>query len=148
TAPHKPLLLLVFLDMVENKALSECTLELTPDLAFRFSVYGSVVAHRRSQALFVNFPFFHLQREGFWHALDERMEPASDRKRVRYANVDPEFCTLAKDPEFRERARYLVIAKYFRPEERAALYTLCNVAVPDEDEIAKQADYEPLIEAK
>src|SRR5271157_6545504 len=64
-APHKPLFLLVFFDMLEAGQLSDGMLELTPSLAFRFSVYGSVVAHRRSQKLLVIFPFFHLRSEGF-----------------------------------------------------------------------------------
>jgi hypothetical protein len=43
--------------MVEAGQLSDGMLELSPSLAFRFSVYGSVVAHRRSQKLLVVFPF-------------------------------------------------------------------------------------------
>jgi putative restriction endonuclease len=147
-APHKPLLLLVVLDLVEMGQLADGTLELTPELAFRFSVYGGVVAHRRSQTLQVRFPFFHLQSDGFWQALDEQREPTTDRKSVRYEIVDPEFLSLARDPSFREQARYLLIAKYFPEEERAALYSLCNLEVPDEDEIARHAEYQPLIAAK
>ena len=81
-APHKPLLLLVIFDMVESGELPEGALNLTPDLAFRFSVYGSVVAYRRSQALLVRFPFYHLKSEGFWHVLDEEGQPAADAGRA------------------------------------------------------------------
>ena len=81
-APHKPLLLLVFFDMLEAGQLSDGMLEPTPSLAFRFSVYGSVVAHRRSQKLLVIFPFFHLRSEGFWQVLDEKSQPTSERNRA------------------------------------------------------------------
>src|SRR3954452_7602624 len=74
-APHKPLLLMAVFDMMETAQRSEPILELTPELAFRFSVYGSVVAHRRSRALFVGFPFYHLGSDGFWEVLDEAKQP-------------------------------------------------------------------------
>ena len=123
-------------------------LDLTPDLAFRFSVYGSVVAYRRTQSLRVGYPFFHLRREGFWQSLDEQRQVTNDRTRVRSVRIDEEFLSVAHDQAFRQRARELLIAKYFRPEERAALYALCGLAIPSEDEIALKADYQPLEDAK
>ncbi|MGA2705544.1 MAG: HNH endonuclease [Isosphaeraceae bacterium] len=146
-APHKPLLLLVFFDMLETGQLSDGMLELTPSLAFRFSVYASVVAHRRSQPLLVIFPFFHLRSDGFWQVLDENRQPTSDRNRARYAMIDPDFLMAASDPGFRQRARLLLIAKYFHPEDRAALYSLCDMKVPDEDAVAEQVRYQPIAEA-
>jgi putative restriction endonuclease len=147
-APHKPLLLMAVFDMMETGQLTGQSLELTPDLAFRFSVYGSVVAHRRSQAIFVGFPFYHLGNDGFWKVLDEQRQPTSDRKRAHYAVIDPSFLEVSKAPQFRKRAKYLLIAKYFRPEDRAALYSLCRLALPKEDEIAEQVDYRPLADAR
>ena len=147
-APHKPLLLLVFFDMLEAGQLSDGMLELTPSLAFRFSVYGSVVAHRRTRrSCCVIFPFFHLRSEGFWQVLDEKSQPTSERSRARYAMIDPGFLVAASDPGFRQRARSLLIAKYFHAEDRAALYPLCDMKVPDEDEIAEQVRYQPIAEA-
>lgn len=43
-APHKPLLLLVLLDLAEAGQLPARTLALTPDLAFRFFAYFKIVA--------------------------------------------------------------------------------------------------------
>src|SRR3954451_2239628 len=106
-APHKPLLLMAVFDMMETGLRMEPILELTPELAFRFSVYGSVVAHRRSRALFVGFPFYHLSSDGFWVPLDEGKQPTTDRKRARYAVIDPTFLEVSGHPEFRKRARYL-----------------------------------------
>lgn len=146
-APHKPLLLLVFLDLLEAGQLSDGILELTPSLAFRFSVYGSVVAHRRSQKLLVIFPFFHLRSDGFWQVLDEKRQPTSERSRARYAVMDPGFLAAASDPSFRLRARSLLIARYFHAEDRAALYALCDMSVPAEDEIAEQVRYQQIAEA-
>ena len=65
----------------------------------------------------------------------------------RYAMIDPGFLVAASDPGFRQRARSLLIAKYFHPEDRAALYSLCDIKVPDEDAIAEQVRYQPIAEA-
>ena len=40
-----------------------------------------------------------------------------------------------KDPVWRERARRLLIAKYFEPAERISLYTLVDLPIPNDDEI-------------
>jgi predicted restriction endonuclease len=49
-APHKPLLLLVVLELAEQGPSFGDILALTPELAFRFCTYWSIVAHRRTQA--------------------------------------------------------------------------------------------------
>ena len=48
-APHKPLLLLVVLDLARENALLSGCLRLTPELVFRFSAYWPIVAHRRKR---------------------------------------------------------------------------------------------------
>src|SRR4051812_19009278 len=103
-APHKPLLLMAVFDMMETGELKEPILQLTPELAFRFSVYGSVVAHRRSQVLFVGFPFYHLGSDRFWVPLDEAKQPTNERKRARFAAIDPAFLEVSSHPDFRKRA--------------------------------------------
>jgi len=55
-APHKPLLLLVVLELAEQGPSFGDILVLTPELAFRFSTYWSIVAHRRTQAPDVRYP--------------------------------------------------------------------------------------------
>ena len=66
-APHKPLLLLVFFDMVEAGQISDGDAGANARAWHFSSQYtGSVVAHRRSQPLLAHFPFFHLRSDGFW----------------------------------------------------------------------------------
>jgi putative restriction endonuclease len=67
-APHKPLLLLVILDLAEQGLLSDTTLPWTPELAFQFYTYWSIVAHRRRQRPDVRLPFHYLKSDGFWSA--------------------------------------------------------------------------------
>src|SRR5262245_38864111 len=63
-APHKPLLLLVLIDLAEQGQLPETVLPLSPELAFQFSTYWPIVAYRRTQAPDVRLPFFHLKSAG------------------------------------------------------------------------------------
>jgi hypothetical protein len=58
-APHKPVLLLVLLDLAEQGLLPDTTVPLTPELAFPFYSYWSIVAHRRRQRPDVRLPFHH-----------------------------------------------------------------------------------------
>ncbi len=147
-APHKPLLLLVVFDLVETEGLpSDGLLELTPDLAFRFSAYASVVVHRRSQTVLVRFPFFHLNSYGVWRVLDEDKQPTTERDRVRFAELNPDFLQCARNPEWLTQARHLLIAKYFQPDERAALYALTGLPVPEDAELAELVAREPLEDA-
>ena len=70
-APHKPLLLLVVLELAEQSLLPRDVLSLTPELAFRFFAYWSIVAHRRTQHPDIRLPFHHLSSDGFWTPLQE-----------------------------------------------------------------------------
>ena len=70
-APHKPLLLLVVLEMAEQGQLPDTLLPLSAELAFRFFTFWNIVAGRRTQRPDVRLPFYHLQSDGFWEALDE-----------------------------------------------------------------------------
>src|SRR5262249_56405938 len=79
-APHKPLLLLVVLELAEQGQLPTNQLLLTPDLAFRFCTYWGIVAHRRTQRPDVRYPFYHLQSDGFWTPLTADGNPALERR--------------------------------------------------------------------
>ena len=54
-APHKLLLLLVVAELAEQVQAFGDILALTPELAFRFRTYWSIVARRRTQAPDVRF---------------------------------------------------------------------------------------------
>jgi putative restriction endonuclease len=147
-APHKPLFLLVILDIAERGELPE-RLPLTPELAFQFYTYWQIVAHRRKQRPDVRFPFFHMRSDGFWRPLDENGDEATERGRARAAALTPEFFAFVNDPALREQTRRILIAKYFQlPQERIALYTLAEIPIPSEDEIEADANYQAKEEAK
>jgi putative restriction endonuclease len=135
-APHKPLLLLVMIELAEQGLLPQGTLPLTPELAFRFCTYWRIVAHRRKQRPHVRFPFHHLQSDGVWRALGEDGNPSPDRRLTRFAALDPHFEDCLNDREFRAEARCVLIGTYFPPDERVALCSLLDLPVLGDDEVA------------
>jgi putative restriction endonuclease len=128
-APHKPILLLVILEMAERGEITGRDVPLSPDLAFRFSVFWSVVAQRRKQPPEVRLPFHHLGSSGIWQPLTADGKPSPDRKLTAEIRFDASFFDCLADQKFRDRARRVLIntEPYFRPEERAALYTMLNI---------------------
>jgi putative restriction endonuclease len=148
-APHKPLLLLVILEMAEKGEITSPNVKLSPDLAFRFSVFWSVVAARRTQPPDVRLPFHHLASSGIWQPLTEENKPSPDKKLTTNVKLDPSFFECLYDRIFRDRARRILIETdpYFRPEERAALYAMLQIK-PTESEIHENKElYKANVEA-
>lgn len=146
-APHKPLLLLTILDLAQEGLLPPKTLPLTPELASRFLSYSAVVAHRRPQRPDVRFPFHHLSGDGIWTPLDEHFEPSVDRKATRTVEMPSDFVAFVNDPACRDRARHILIAKYFRPSEQIALYELIGLPQPSDIEMEANAAYKSVEDA-
>jgi putative restriction endonuclease len=147
-APHKQLLLLVLCDLVEKENLRNAVLPLSPELAFRFYTYWSIVASRRPQRPDVRLPFHHLAGDGIWSVLDEQGAPSPDRKMTRYAKLPSDLAAFLEDPANREKARHLLIAKYFRASEQIALYETIGLPVPSRQQMEQNAAYKSPEEAQ
>jgi putative restriction endonuclease len=128
-APHKPLLLLVIMEMAENGEIARREVPLSPDIAFRFSMFWSVVAQRRKQPPEVRLPFHHLGSSGMWQPLMEDCKPSPDKKLTIMVRLDPSFFDCLADERFRDRARRVLIETepYFCPEEKTALYAMLKI---------------------
>ena len=128
-APHKPLLLLVIMEMMEKGEIKCNEVTISPDIAFRFSVYWSAVAQRCKQRPEVRLPFHHIRSSGIWQALTEQGELSPDRKLTKRVRIDESFFGFLSNQRFRDRARRVLLETepYFLPEERAALYSMLNI---------------------
>lgn len=141
-APHKPLLLLVFLEMVENGEFASGALPLTAELAYRFDTFFDVVKHRRTVRPDVRMPFHHLKTQKFWSAHTTNGELSSHRSTTAYVVPDTEFIEACRDSEFRRQARCILIATHFEPAERNALFHLVGIEIPEADQITREAFFE------
>lgn len=127
-APHKPLLLLTVIEMVEKGVLKEPLLPYSGELSFRFLALWPIVAARRTQPPEIWMPFFHLKSSGIWMPLDDSGNPTDERRRVAFAKINPDFFTCLLDPDVRQRLRVLLIDQYFSdPSERTALAEFAEV---------------------
>ena len=132
-APHKPLLLLVVLEMIEKGDLQSPRLKLTPELAFRFSQFGTIVAHRRTQRMDIRLPFFHLSSDGVWSAFTKDETESLDPKSTQFVKINEAFFSHSQSAAFRSMARAVLIRSYFQPEEQVALASLVNFSIVDLD---------------
>lgn len=147
-APHKPLLLLVVLELARSGELKEPQLRLTPELAFRFSVYWSIVAHRRSQRPDVRLPFHHMGSSKLWTPLTTEGVKSSHRELTKSIAFSPQFFEALKCEEFRAEAARVLIGNYFEHAEQVALYEMTGVEPLGSSQTASLYDDEADLESR
>jgi putative restriction endonuclease len=123
-APHKPILLLSVIELVEQGLLNENRIYLSPELIASFLKYWAQLgsaSHRADIAL----PFFHLRGEEFRHlkakpgfesVISSRVKIktlAALRDAVVYAYLDNELFTLFLDPISRMSLVEVLVNSWF-----------------------------------
>ncbi len=130
-APHKPLLLLAVMDMIEAGRQTTAVIPLSAELTYQFLTYWRIVAHRRKTAPDIRLPFHHLSGDHVWEPLDAQQQPSVDRKLTRFARFSDSALQLFLEPAFRAQARRVLIAHYFQPGEQVALAE--TLGIPESD---------------
>lgn len=128
-APHKPFLLLMILEMADRGEITAPELPLSPDLAYRFSLFNQVIADRKRPPLELRLPFHHLKTSGIWQPLMADGKPSPDRKLTTKVRFDPDFFECLNDVDFREKAKRVLIETppYFLDDERTALRSMLGL---------------------
>ena len=105
-APHKPLLLLAVIELIDRGQIQENKIPLSPDLAETFIKYWSKVTGRKPN---IALPFFHLKSDGFWRlypnpGYEKALEVADRitavsrlREVVAYASLEDDLFVLFTD---------------------------------------------------
>lgn len=135
TAPHKPLLHLVVIDLFESGKLASGEFRREGELAFRFNSYWSLGAVGRGSRPDVKLPFYHSKSDGFWTPYEEDGRPAGARELARIARLDPDYLLCLADPDFRAAARRTILLSHFSGSPRANLADLLGIELemdPDE----------------
>lgn len=128
--PHKPVLLLSIIDLLDRGIIKGNEITLSEELVATFKQYLDVVRKLNDQPTIEN-PFFHLSGDGFWQLIPAPgQQPLYEqgaasgppsigqfRKRVAYGKFDEAFWTLLRDDLSRHQLREALIARYF-PEDR------------------------------
>ena len=130
--PHKPVLLLSILDLLDRGLITRNEIFLNQDLARTFKRYFEIVRQRDDRPSIEN-PFFHLCTDGFWHLLpapgrpplyepgNAGRTPTTTALKQAHARFDENFWTdLLTTGHSRYELREALIARYF-PEHREQL---------------------------
>ncbi len=136
--PHKPVLLLAIIDLLDRGTISGNEIPLTAELVATFRRCFETVRKADDQPTIQN-PFYFLSGDGFW-----RLEPKPGeqrlyvrgsvsrapsvvalRRRVAFGCFEEGFWALLRDPDSRRQVRDALIARYF-PEQRGELTGLAG----------------------
>ncbi len=129
-APHKPVLILSVIELIEDGFISKNKIEITPELVATFQkLWMKLVPEEGWQPRFF-LPFFHLNNEkgDFWHlelaegakvALTGSYSPKSLstlKDSVKFAWLNADLFDLLMNPEQREGIRRMILKEYFKKE--------------------------------
>jgi putative restriction endonuclease len=134
--PHKPVLLLSIIDLLDRGLLTDNAVPLSDELVATFKRYFEVVRKHNDQPTIQN-PFFHLSGDKFWQLVPR---PGREsiyregfvtgapgvrqlREAALYGRFDRGFWALLADDVSRHQFREALIARYF-PEDREKLAAL------------------------
>ena len=131
--PHKPVLLLSIIDLLDHGLITRNEVPLSEELVATFKGYFAVVRRENDQPTIQN-PFFHLCGDKFWRLVPVAGERdiyqagaaagapsvAELRRRVAYGKFDDGMWQLLNDPMSRHQLREALIARYF-PDDREKL---------------------------
>ncbi|MBI4831438.1 MAG: HNH endonuclease [Candidatus Lindowbacteria bacterium] len=138
--PHKPLMLLAVMDLVESGRISENKIHYEPELLERFKAYFDLVKSQ-DDSLTPLLPFFFLRGDKFWHhkprqgqepvyaALSDPGGRAKFLDIIDYTYLDEDLFHLLQNPETRDRLRETLIRRYF-PSHRTAIDACINKERP------------------
>lgn len=141
-APHKPLLLLAVMDLVERGVITSNKIELSDALIRAFKANAKrFIGHSIVFNPNIGQPFYHLQYEPFWELREiapfQTMGMAADpcssygnkkpvysikglREHYRHAVIDKELFELMQNEDARAKLRTLLIGKYLTQQPNVA----------------------------
>ena len=125
-APHKALLLLSVIDLIEQGFITDSNIQLSDILEERFKYYASqYVGNNSAYDPKINYPFYHLRSEPFWELVSTTGNPVPAisnystnnlKKHIAYARIETELIQLLKDYNKRALLRAILITKYLAPQ--------------------------------
>ncbi len=139
-APHKPILLLAVMDLIEEGVIERNFVELTPELIQTFSHYWSKIMPPERKGNIV-MPFFHLKSSGFWHLLPQpgretilanihQMTSIKElTSNILAAYLEEELYAQMCDPTQRDLLRVTLIETFFSPTVQPLILELSRLNI-------------------
>ena len=121
-APHKALLLLSVIDLVEQGVITDSCIPLSDILEKQFKHNSiSYLGDSSTYDPKINYPYYHMRSEPFWELVSTTATPVLDisnysisnlKKHIAYARIDTELQELLKDSSARVKLRDVLIVNY------------------------------------
>lgn len=121
-APHKALLLLSVIDLVEQGVITDSCIPLFDILEKQFKHNSiSYLGDSSTYDPKINYPYYHMRSEPFWELVSTTATPVLDisnysisnlKKHIAYACIDTELQELLKDSSARVKLRDVLIVNY------------------------------------
>lgn len=136
-APHKPLMLLTVIDLVDCGDVSDGWVRLDVRLVSRFRDYWELVLERQRNQPDIPMPFHALgsNRDGVWTRFTADGEPSAGKATTRLCSLDATLFKCLQNDRFRRAARKTLVTVYFTPKEQVMLCARLGLPVPRTDEI-------------
>jgi putative restriction endonuclease len=119
-APHKPLLLLAVIDLIEQGKVLNNEIEPSTQFVEAFLKYWNLIRTDRPR---IFLPFYHLKSDGFWHLRIKEggmiypfRSMTQIAENVTYAHFDEDLFILLTQTDTREIIRQTIIETYFSDE--------------------------------
>jgi putative restriction endonuclease len=125
-SPHKPLLLLSIIDLIEVDNIKDNKITLSDTLINIFKSYFSIVSKEIDKPT-INNPFYHLTSDGFWNLIPKEGRPPVYiqgragkapsvkilREEIQFAELDVSVWLILQDPHQRTLIRDALYSRYF-----------------------------------
>lgn len=129
-APHKAILLLSVIDLVEQGQIQSNKIELTEKLENQFKLnWGKYVENKDVFQPIIGTPYVHLRGESFWKLIPTKGNGNTDlskninsystnylRSQIQYAVIDEELFDLLQDNKNRDKFRNILISTYIHSQ--------------------------------
>lgn len=137
-APHKPLMLLTLIDLVEAGEIgADGWVVYDVRLVSRFRDYWDLVLARQRNAPEIPMPFHALgsERDRIWTRHTSEGAPSLAKATTRLCRLDPELRLLLGESSFRREARRTLVSIYFTPQEQVMFCARLGLPLPNTVEI-------------
>ncbi|MFC7336149.1 HNH endonuclease [Haloferula chungangensis] len=136
-APHKPLMLLTVIDLIESGDIPDGWVKFDVRLVSRFRDYWELVLERQRNQPDIPMPFHALgsDRDQVWSRFTAAGEPSAAKATTRLCSLDPDLFACLQDSDFRSKVRTALVTIYFTPAEQVMLCARLGLPVPRSAEI-------------
>lgn len=137
-APHKPLMLLTVIDLIESGDIPDGWVRYDVRLVSRFRDYWELVQDRQRNSPDIPMPFNALGgvKDQVWQCFTADGQPSMSKHTTRLCHLDANLFACLQDSDFRSRARSILVGIYFAPTELVMLSARLGLPVPKTESIA------------